>query len=131
MDKSLVIEYWGNKQWFTYDLFSSINYEQADSLHPKYSQQIHLVRRKIQIRTKSESMLSNLFLFIILIKKHYKDSELPYSTLSSPPNDRDFAKLGGRTRQRLFLFFTNLKKIWVNQIVLICMSILTIIHILI
>ena len=34
---------------------------------------------------------------------------IPYSTLSSPPlNDRDFAKLGGETRQRWFLFSPNL-----------------------
>ena len=36
---------------------------------------------------------------------------LPYSTLSSPPqNDRHFAKLGGGTRQRWFLFSPNLHK---------------------
>ena len=76
--------------------------------------------RPLFLNTKKQELKKQLF-WVLLARQLGEIRILPYSALSSPPlNDRHFAKLGGGTRQRWFLFsqiyIKKFEKHLVNQI---------------
>ena len=63
MDTPLALEYSGKQKWYTYEMFSSLKYDQSDSIQKKESEEddeIHsggdnLVLDKKRIKKKSQN----------------------------------------------------------------------------
>ena len=61
MDKPLAIEYSGKQKWYTYEMFSSLKYDQSDCIQKKESKE----------GDERHSGVGNL----VLNGKHYREEE--------------------------------------------------------